>query len=771
MPIPSVLLCAHVKVLSALSGEPEVGFGCVAGPDGPTVLCRLTVETGSWRTLLLAADKAVSALAAHHGSPAAVPRPERGLPAPTADDVFDPYGSDWPADDTAALRVAAADRGARYVLRLRYRTDVLDGDCAVRIAGYHLTALALMAADLDAAPRPQSVVGPQELHHQVVGLAGPQRDLPDLRVHELFELRARSHPDAVAAVQGQRHWTYRELNARANRLAGALLTQGLRREEPVAVVSERNLGWMAAVLAVLKAGGAYLPVEPHFPADRITSMLTRSACRFALTEAGSSAALDRSLGALAEIRTVSIDTMYEGADEAANPQVPVPANSLAYIYFTSGSTGEPKGVMCEHAGMLNHLYAKIDDLGIGEGMTVAQSAPQCFDISLWQLLAGPLVGGRTLVVGQDTVLDVERYLDTLITGRVNVFQVVPSYLDTLLSSLERNPRELPDLLCVCVTGEALRKELVARCFAALPGIRLVNAYGLTETSDDTHHEVMDRVPDTDRIPLGRPVGNVRAYVLGPALEPIPLGAPGEIVFSGVCVGRGYVNDPERTRLAFATDPRHPGSRLYRSGDHGRWLQDGKLEFLGRHDRQVKVSGFRIELAEIDSALLRVPGVTGAAVIVARPEGHEPYVAAFYTASAPVDSDRLHDLLSAALPVYMVPSVFYRLDRLPVTANGKTDTKSLHSLTVELGRAGTGQDPPATPSEQQLAAVWSRALGTPVNQIGRQDRFFDLGGTSLSALRVVVALDRKISFADLTRHPRLSDLAQLLDRRPPRRGTR
>ena len=272
--------------------------------------------------------------------------------------------------------------------------------------------------------------------------------------------------------------------------------------------------------------------------------------------------------------------------------------------------------MCEHAGMLNHLYAKIDDLEIGEGQVVAQTAPQCFDISLWQLVSALLVGGRTLLVEQEVILDVGRFVDTIADGRVSVLQVVPSYLEVVLSYLEQHPRELPDLRCVSVTGEALKSELAQRWFAAQPGIKLVNAYGLTETSDDTNHEVMDRAPQGERIPLGRPVNNVRVYVVDENLSPVPLGAAGLIAFSGVCVGRGYVNDPERTRQAFLADPHREGQRLYLGGDYGRWQPDGKLEFLGRRDRQVKISGFRIEIGEIENTLLRVPGVRDGAVVVA-----------------------------------------------------------------------------------------------------------------------------------------------------------
>src|ERR1051326_1617178 len=299
--------------------------------------------------------------------------------------------------------------------------------------------------------------------------------------------------------------------------------------------------------------------------------------------------------------------------------------------------------------MLNHLFAKIDDLRIGEGDVVAQTAPQCFDISLWQLLSPLLDGGRTLIVDQETILDAKRFIDKTIERRVDVVQVVPSYLEVLVSYLAQHPRDLPDLRCVSVTGEALKKELVQRWFAAQPGIRLVNAYGLTETSDDTNHEIMDTVPQRERVPLGRPINNVRVYVVDEHLSPVPLGAPGEIVFAGVCVGRGYINDPERTRQAFLADPHREGRRLYRSGDYGRWLPEGKLEFIGRRDSQVKISGFRIEIGEIEEGLFRVPGVReGAVVVTAGRAGRNGRLAAFYSGERSLDADAFRDRLSESL---------------------------------------------------------------------------------------------------------------------------
>ncbi|MFE7037444.1 amino acid adenylation domain-containing protein, partial [Streptomyces sp. NPDC057621] len=685
-----------------------------------------------------------------------------GDPVPFAA-VLDPHGHDDGTGRTAGTGAATVLHVsvAGHALRLRYRTDVLDAEAAARIAGYHLTALGLLAADPDAAHDRHGLLGEDELRYQLDGLAGPHRALPDRRVHELFEERVAAHPDAVAAVQGDEEWTYRELNARANRIGRALLARGLRPEGVVAVVMERDLDWMAGVLAVLKAGGVYLPVEPHFPSGRIEKTLRRADCELVLTESGSTATLDRAdTGA----RVLHVEEAYAEDHADGDLGVPVAADRLAYIYFTSGSTGEPKGAMCEHAGFVNHVLAKIDDLGVGEGQVVAQTAPQCFDISLWQLVSALLVGGRTLLVAQEVILDVPRFVDTITDGGVNVLQVVPSYLEAVLAELEQRPRELPDLHCVSVTGEAVKKELVQRWFAAEPGIRLANAYGLTETSDDTNHEVMDRVPDEDRVPLGRPVANVRVYVVDEHLVPVPLGAPGEIVFSGVCVGRGYVNDPERTKAAFGEDPYRPGERLYRSGDHGRWLPDGKLEFLGRRDSQVKIRGFRIEIGEIENALLRVDGVRDGAVVVA---GGTRLVA-FCAGSEPLDPEAVAARLAVSLPAYMVPSAVHRRESLPLTANGKIDRKTLTALAEDLDLAGSGaadsdgEHAPGTPGELRLAAAWAQVLGVPQDRIGRLDHFFDRGGTSLAAVKLAVALDRAITLKDVARHPVLADLAVLLD---------
>src|SRR6266542_2332681 len=750
-PLSSVLLTAHAKALGALSGEREVCTGYAVEARSP-LPCRITIGPRTWREVLLEAARAEADLS----------HKDFAVDEPVFETVFDAArNADGDFPEQIVLWVGIVDRDG-LVLRLRYRTDVLDAESAARIGGYHLTALALIAADPDAEHERQTLLSAEELRFQLDGFAGRRRDLPDRRAHELFEERARAHPDAIAAVHGNRQLTYGELNARANQLARALLARGLSREGVVGVVTERNLDWMTAVLAIFKAGGSYLPIEPHFPADRLARTLSRAGCRLVLTENGSTGMLDEALESRSGVGTLFMDAAYAEGHPDGDLDVDVAPDQLAYIYFTSGSTGEPKGAMCEHAGMLNHLFAKIDDLGIAEGDVVAQTAPQCFDISLWQLVSALLVGGRTLIVEQETILDAKRFIDKIVEGRVGVVQVVPSYLEVLVSYLAQHPRELPDLRCVSATGEALKKELVQRWFAVQPGIKLVNAYGLTETSDDTNHEVMDRVPRRERVPLGRPINNVHVYVVDENLSPVPLGAPGEIVFSGVCVGRGYINDPERTARAFLPDPHRPGQRVYRSGDYGRGRPDGKLEFLGRRDSQVKISGFRIEIGEIENTLLRLPGVRQGAVVVTGGTDESKRLVAFYAAQCPLDADALRDHFRESLPEYMVPSAFHWQRNLPLTDNGKIDRKALMALAGGLDSAEQGHDGPSTATEHRLAAAWAEVLGIPQDQIGRRDHFFELGGTSLSALKLAINLERAVSFKDLINHPILADLATLVD---------
>jgi amino acid adenylation domain-containing protein len=759
MVVGAVLLGVHARVVAALTGDGEVLTGCVGleGESGDADVARplpylVSLPGGSWERLMCTAA-------------AARPMTDGRPPVTTVLDLTGRVPDALPAEVT--LWTGAEWDGPTLRLRLRHRAaEGSHPNSADRLAGYYLTALRALADDVTAPYEESGLLSVEELHQLRAHGAGPIRELPDKRLHELFEERVRRHPDAVAVRQGGTSLTYTELNRRANRIGHALRARGLGggdREDVVAVVTERNLEWVTAALAIFKAGCVYLPIEPHFPPDRIAAMLGRSGCATVLTERTSDDGLRHAVTAGLDVELLHLDAV--AVDEDANPGVPVAAGQLAYIYFTSGSTGEPKGAMCEHAGMLNHMLAKVEDLGIGPDDVVAQTAPQCFDISLWQLFAALLVGGTTVVVEQEAVLDVRRFATTLLAQEVTVAQLVPSYLEVLLTHLEHETHGLGRLSRVSVTGEALSKALTVRWFAAYPGIALMNAYGLTETSDDTNHEVMRRPPETERVPLGRPVRNVTVAVVDERLRPVPLGAPGEIVFSGVCVGRGYINDPDRTRRAFLADPDRPGERLYCSGDFGRWLPDGRLEFLGRRDSQVKIRGFRVETGEVENHLLRVAGIREAAVVVVDLVGGRS-LAAYYVGTP--TAEEVHLSLAATLPEYMIPDSLHPLDALPLTDNGKTDTKALRALSArppaEGPAGGVAAEPPLTTTERRVARVWARVLGVTAEQVGRSDNFFERGGTSLAALRLVLQLDQTVTLREVTTWPVLADLAAAIDAR-------
>ncbi len=452
---------------------------------------------------------------------------------------------------------------------------------AERVQRYVRTALEHMAQAPGEPHHARSLLAPAEIRYQLHELCGPPGDLPDRGCHELIQDQVRARPDAVAAVHGSRSWTYATLDAHADRIACSLRRRGLRAEDVVAVVMRRSLEWLATVLGVFKAGGCCLPLAPGAPAGQVAAVVERSGCRWMVADPG----VPR------PTRTVGLSCVEEllAGDRDADPGPPVGADRLAYICATDGA-------MCEHRGLLNHLLAKTEDLGIGVGDVVAQTAPACSGGSLWQLLSPLLVGGHTHIVEED---DVHRFLDTLAAGRVGVVQLTPSYLGVMLTALAERPRALPALRVVSVTGEVVPTALARRWFTVFPRVPLVNAYGRAETCGGTHHELRRRVRDTRSVPIGRPIRNARVYLVDQRLRLVPIGAPGEIVFSGVCVGRGYLDDPVRTAVAFGEDPYRPGHRLYRTGDIGRWLPSRSLELIGRGDSHVGADRLRIEIGEID----------------------------------------------------------------------------------------------------------------------------------------------------------------------------
>ena len=586
-------------------------------------------------------------------------------------------------------------------------------------------------------------------------LSGPARGIPAEGVPGLFRAQAARTPDGIALVHAGRGLTYRELDQASDRVAAALLRRDLPPETVVSVFTQRTPVWVVALLGVLKAGCAYLPLDPHHPSDRLAELLDRS--ESALVLVGDADADDIVKLAGTGTECVRVVDLING-DAVTPPPCTLRPDQLAYVFFTSGSTGRPKGAACEHAGFTNHLLAKIEDLGITAADTLAQTATHCFDISLWQVLAPLLVGGRCYLIDTETQLDPLTFVDALREAGVTIAQLIPSYLEVLLAAGCATADTLATLRLVSVTGEALRPPTL-QAWSESTGIRLVNAYGATESCDDVTHAILDAPASDGIVPLGRPVRNVHLYVLDDDLRPVEAGERGQIAYGGVCVGRGYLHDAAATARAFVDNPWRDGERMYLSGDMGTWSPDGYLIFQGRTDDQVKLRGFRIELGEVESAALRHPGVSQAAAVVTH--GDDSDTLCLCVVAQGLEGDELLERIAKTLPDYMVPQRILVLDRFPLSGNGKTDRRELAHLLEQGSRAKEPSTRPLT--ETRLAALWASILGPAVNIESSKADFFQLGGTSISAIRLALAADHALSVRDITENPVLADMALLAER--------
>ncbi|MET8850120.1 amino acid adenylation domain-containing protein [Amycolatopsis sp. NPDC004625] len=555
---------------------------------------------------------------------------------------------------------------------------------------------------------------------------------------------ARSSPAAPAVSDGGAWVSYGSLAGRASalsrRLAGGV----------VGILADPGVGFVSAVLGVLWSGSAYVPLDPALPVARLAGLLADSGAASVVAGPGF-----EDLAAEIAGDGTGIVVLDDAEDEE---WAPVPGGDagldLAYVIFTSGSTGRPKGAMVHRRGMVNHLLAKVDDLGLAASDVVVQNAPLTFDVSVWQMLAPLLAGGRVRVVSRVVAADPDALFGLIRAEGVSVLEVVPSLLRAALDSWDL--AEQPDvsgLRWLVVTGEALPPDLCARWFARFPDVPLVNAYGPTECSDDVTHAVIRSGPEV--VPIGRAVRNSRLYVLGDELRPVPAGSIGELFVGGLVVGRGYVGDPAKTAAVFVADPfGEPGTRMYRTGDRVRLRPDGQLEFVERRDFQVKIRGHRIELGEIEACLTAHPAA-GEAVVTVHGTGNDRRLVAYVTGSATADELRAH--ATAQLPAYMVPGAYLVLDRFPLTAHGKIDRKALPAPEQHTGTTVRG---PRTPVEATLCAIWADVLG--VAEVGIDDDFFVIGGHSLLANSVVSrvrsALDAELSIRDLFEARTVSRLA-------------
>jgi amino acid adenylation domain-containing protein len=658
-----------------------------------------------------------------------------------------PYDLNWHLWETSSGFRGAAD----------FNTGLFDRTTILRMLGHYHELLAGAVAHPERRVSELPLLGAGERHQLLAEWNDSAEPEAAATFPELFAARVAAAPGAVAVVHGRRRLTYRQLGRRAGRLARRLALAGIGRGDVVVLLAERGIPLLTAMLAVFELGAAYLPLDPRSPARRHLKILGQSGSSWLLTTGD---LFERVAAAFEELppprrpRLLAIDETGRDAAAAAdaNGRRGLPgvsgtsagAQDLAYVLFTSGSTGVPKGVMIEHRGMLNHLRAKVRELALTAADRIAQTAAQTFDISVWQFLAPLMAGGRVHVLGDEVVQDPPRLLDCLAEERITVLETVPSLLRVLLEEAERRPAGAarpPALRWLVATGEALPPELGRRWQACFPGVSLLNAYGPTECSDDvTHHRLAAGGEERRaRVPIGRPLDNFRLYVLDAELRPLPSGVPGELHVAGAGVGRGYLREPRRTAEVFVPDPftSLPGGRLYRTGDLARRLPDGCLDFLGRRDQQVKLRGFRIELGEIEATLAEHPAVAAAVVTAGQAAaGGEARLAAYVVARrqpAP-GSEELRRFLGDRLPDYMLPTAFVTLDALPLGPSGKVDRGALPAPGAPELVAGAAYVPPRNPTEAALAGIWAELLGA--QRVSAHDDFFHLGGHSLLAARVV-----------------------------------
>ncbi|HEY5029379.1 MAG TPA: amino acid adenylation domain-containing protein, partial [Candidatus Angelobacter sp.] len=587
----------------------------------------------------------------------------------------------------------------------------------------------------------------------------------------LIEEQVARTPEAIAVEHQGRKLTYRELNERANQLAWRLRELGVGTETRVGLMVERSLEMVVGLLGVLKAGAAYVPLDPDYPRERLSYMLESSQVKVLVTQEGQRQQLPPYGGQVLEL---------DGAEEQRRIaeqkketlDVELLPGHLAYIIYTSGSTGRPKGVMNSHGGLLNRLLWMQEEYRLESGDVVLQKTPFSFDVSVWEFL-WPLMEGATLVVARPGGHQEPGYIATLIQEQqVTTLHFVPSMLSVFLD--EERASGCKSLRRVICSGEALGTELARRCLASMPWVELHNLYGPTEAAIDVTYWKCMADDTRASVPIGKPIANMRVYVVDKGMEPVSAGVPGELCLGGVGLARGYWGRGDLTAERFVPDglSGRRGERLYRTGDLVRWLEDGNLEYLGRLDHQVKIRGFRIELGEIEAALQEHGGVREAVVIAREDGGGDKRLVAYLVPRIEESNNgngarelrisELREHLLGKLPEYMVPSAYVQLEKLPLNHNGKIDRKSLPQPGQDV-YALVGYEAPQGEVETQLAALWAEVL--KIERVGRHDNFFELGGHSLLAVTLIERLRRrgfKVDVRVLFATPTVADLAMALD---------
>ncbi|MCP4642149.1 MAG: amino acid adenylation domain-containing protein [bacterium] len=650
------------------------------------------------------------------------------------------------------------ERDERVTVRIERNTGLYEAATADRMLSHFLCFLQAAAADPDRRIGQIPLVPKEDARSLVAEFAGSSRPYPrNATVHGVFEREAAQRPDAVAVVDGETELSYGELNSRANRFAHYLLSRGVTTGKTVALCMDRSWEYVVAVLGILKAGAVYVPLEPGLPSHRVEYILNDAGASLLLVHRDCCDDVNASGVAVVRLDDVSADIAVQpdrGCETTAT------AESLAYIMYTSGSTGEPKGVEITHRG-INRLVCGNDYVPLDADVTSLLLASIGFDASTFELWAPLLNGGRCVVYARRDV-DLELLERTIAEAGVTCLWLTAALFNAVV---DIRPRLLSPVSHVLTGGEALSVPHVRRAQEQLPDVRIINGYGPTEnTTFSCTYAIPRAVPEhTLSVPIGRPLANSRVYILDPFGQPVPVGVPGELYVGGDGLARGYRNQPELTEERFVADPfaEEAGARMYRTGDRCRWLPDGNIEFLGRFDQQVKLRGFRVEPGEIEVALAQHPAVAQCAVAI-RGEGDERRLVGYVTPIAGADCalDGLRPFLANRLPTHMVPACYVALDALPMTTNGKLDRDAL----PEPDGYQREYVPPRTDTERALVDIWKENLAA--EPIGVNDDFFELGGHSLKALSIAAAMERTFGRPIALNHfftaPTVAQLAAVVD---------
>ncbi|MEH1779523.1 MAG: amino acid adenylation domain-containing protein [Nostoc sp.] len=624
----------------------------------------------------------------------------------------------------------------------------------------------------------------------------------DQTINKLFEYQASRTPNKIAVVHKSTELTYREINIKANQIARSLRKIGVSQGEFVGIFKDRDINFLVAILAVYKAGGAYIPIDSTYPQNRIKYMLSNSEVKFILTDCSLLNSLSDLLEDDSQLSSIiCLDDVLNKTTLLANkPELKIyskcdfdqlPHDNIehlndavtpAYMLYTSGSTGLSKGAIVRHDGAINHIYAQFDELELRSEFCFLQSAPSSTDISVWQFLAPLLIGGKTIIIDIETVAIPEQLFKVLKSEKITVIELVPTLFSGLLeytSQLPNHERVLPDLKWMILSGESVSVKWVNKWLEIYPHIRIANAYGPTEAADDITQFIVNKpLPENQRtVPIGKPLANINLYILDEEMQLLPIGVPGEICVSGIAVGDGYWKNEEKTNLSFVPNPFTDtinslfGNRrdlIYKTGDLGRWLTDGNIEFLGRIDHQVKIRGFRVELGEIETFLSQHPNVRENVVVVQQGQADNVQLVAYVVAKTEVvpSISELRSFLKKKLPDHMIPSAFVVLENLPLAPSGKVDRKALpkpDNLRPELETAYVS---PRNEIEQTVADIWQKVL--KVEKVGIKDNFFDLGGHSLNVLQVYSKvrelLKADLAITDLFKYPTIKSLSQYLSQK-------